>query len=1080
MNARRLALTIPAVLFVLVGVLAWASAPVLAAAPEEPGPVTLVAPVGATNASVEGILSPQAEGHPGTYEFLYNASKTECKGGSRAPQSPGMALGFEHEEVSQALTSLSPRTEYTVCLLERNTKGEETVGPGTTFTTARALEVPTTGSASGATASSAILHGVLDPGGPGEGGSYEFLYRASSAECQGGRTSGSAVLAKEQEKEAVQSEITGLLPNTEYSFCLLARNEAGETKTGPAMIFTTLSEKPNVTDESRPSLLGPTSATVTAQIDTGGLEAEYRVQYGTSKAYGSEITTTTLAPGVRGVTVELTGLEPSTEYHSRFVVKTTLGEVFGADVAFSTYPTGLSALPDKRAFEMVTPPENHNAEVYGPLASPSSIRYTALPVQASEDGNAVEYLSEPTTGGNGLTGLGFGNAQLARRSPEGGWTQTPIQPSARTVSVFQGFSDDLSADVIEACQQPVLAPDAPSLPAEISYSEPGYNLLYTRNNSQGTYQPFFTSTPPNRPGGAERNPLLFGATGVEELASEGIDEECAEPLVYAGASQDFSKLLFESNDALLEGSGSLATELNNDVKHEVAEQRPEQVLHEEAEKLRSEQTRFEIEGNAQGEKEKFELRIGIEEKIHALFNSGIGDHNNLYVSSAGKPVLVNVLPNGTAAPNATFGAQGTEGYKESHPVHTPDFSQVISADGSRIFWTDLNSGIIYVRENGSRTAAVSSGPAQYWTASSDGRYVFYTEAGKLQRFDLETQAREELTVGTAAMQGVLGSSETGDRLYFVADGSLAAGASAGEPNLYMWHSGAITFIATLGEGDSLDWTAPMGHRTSDVAPDGNGLVFTSSQSLTGYANEGQKEVYVYEAESGDLFCTSCSQTGEHGSSGSIYPSYSNVYSQRWISNDGSRVFFDSGSQLVPQDTDTEAGGSQVYEWERPGADGCQRTQGCTYLLSGGFDQAMFLDASATGDDVFIVSTARLLPQDEDDYPVVYDARVDGTPITKTACTGTGCQGVPSAPPPFATPASVTFEGVGNFPAPSTNTIKPRRKQLTKAQHLAKALKACKSKKRRRPRALCEMQVRKRYGTKSTVKNSTARKGSNNA
>jgi NHL repeat-containing protein/WD40 repeat protein len=138
MIARWFARFAPMSLCVLVGVLAFTAAPALAAAPEEPSGVTVLAPVGATKASVEGFLSPKAEGHPGSYEFLYNkASSGECKNGAHAPESPGMMLGFEDERVGETLTGLEPSTKYMVCLLARNPRGEESVGPATVFTTAK-------------------------------------------------------------------------------------------------------------------------------------------------------------------------------------------------------------------------------------------------------------------------------------------------------------------------------------------------------------------------------------------------------------------------------------------------------------------------------------------------------------------------------------------------------------------------------------------------------------------------------------------------------------------------------------------------------------------------------------------------------------------------------------------------------------------------------------------------------------------------------------------------------------------------------------------------------------------------------
>jgi hypothetical protein len=60
---------------------------------------------------------------------------------------------------------------------------------------------------------------------------------------------------------------------------------------------------------------------------------------------------------------------------------------------------------------------------------------------------------------------------------------------------------------------------------------------------------------------------------------------------------------------------------------------------------------------------------------------------------------------------------------------------------------------------------------------------------------------------------------------------------------------------------------------------------------------------------------------------------------------------------------------------------------------------------------------------------------------------------------------VTFDGLGNFPAPPGS--KPHVE--TRAQKLAKALRACK-KRPKRKRAACEKQARKKYG--STAKKAT--------
>ena len=95
----------------------------------------------------------------------------------------------------------------------------------------------------------------------------------------------------------------------------------------------------------------------------------------------------------------------------------------------------------------------------------------------------------------------------------------------------------------------------------------------------------------------------------------------------------------------------------------------------------------------------------------------------------------------------------------------------------------------------------------------------------------------------------------------------------------------------------------------------------------------------------------------------------------------------------------------VYEYEN----------GRVYLIA---PAAKLLTSTPGGNDVFFDTIAQLVPQDTDGSPDVYDARVDGgfPVLAAPACTGTSCQGAPAPAPIFATPAGVTFNGVGNFAA----------------------------------------------------------------
>jgi len=163
------------------------------------------------------------------------------------------------------------------------------------------------------------------------------------------------------------------------------------------------------------------------------------------------------------------------------------------------------------------------------------------------------------------------------------------------------------------------------------------------------------------------------------------------------------------------------------------------------------------------------------------------------------------------------------------------------------------------------------------------------------------------------------------------------------------------------------------------------------------------------------------------------------YSEGEISSDGSRVFFETQDALVPQDTN---GLSDVYEWE----------SGRVYLISSGQGMygSFFAGASSDGDNVFLLTSDHLAPQDIESSTSIYDARVAGgfvyTPFT-SGCNGGQCQGSQTTAPSFGAPASATFVGVGNQVEPAQSTAGTKTKPNVKP----KARKRGSAKRRRRRR-----------------------------
>jgi hypothetical protein len=911
-----------------------------------------------------------------------------------------------------------------------------------------------TGEATNIAKGSVTLNGTVNPDGlpvtsckfqyvpvaEYEAGTAEPFVKGASVDCNPQPGSGSAAVA-------VSARIE-LTPGTSYRYRLVAENANGASAgQEPALSVGAAIESESVTN------VRSGEATVSAAINALGESTSYRVEYGPSTAYGSLTAGASIgAPsGKVSVLGHLAPLQPATLYHFRFVATTAFGSTFGSDQSFTTSQAQgatSASLPDHRGYELVSTSGNYG-EVYVPLG-PHKLTEDATTqrlFQASATGEAITYLGLPsTTGGNGGIGYGFGSQWLATRNPEG-WKTNDILPVGSVEETeFEGFSTDLSTGIFRTVpRQPPLVGDTPPH-CQNPYLVTGhghYTSLFTTTNVTGSC--------------AGIAPLFAGA-------NEGTT-----------SVPEFSHVLLQTTAPLLAG------------QQEAEEATPE---------------------GPEG--------AGGHGREHC-------EHScNLYEFSAGSLRPVNVLPDGSVVPNAVLGGRSGSG-------SPPDFSHAVSNDGSRIFWSDTQQGTsetyqVFVRESGERTVQVSAGePAQFWTASPDGRFALYTEGGRLWRFDVATEAREDLTPEgpaheAADVQGVIGTNtvgEAGSYVYFVADGVLTgpeqnhagAHAEAGQPNLYLLHAGATSFLATLSPQDSNlsamdvthpgptgDWTPDLGSRTAQVTPDGRHLVFESEQPLTGYLSvvEGQPaaEVFVYSADDGTVSCASCNPsgaspsrsaeaTGSRAHVAAFLPiSESRIEMRRWISADGARVFFDSFNPLVPGDSN---GLQDVYEWERPASpsepdNSCTPASssyssvdgGCVSLLSGGesSDQSFLVDADANGANVFFTTRSRLVAQDEDEKTDLYDARVGGGfARTSLACTGSGCQGVPPAPPLFATPASATFGGTGNFPPPLPKAVsKPKKTSAQiRLEKLSKALKSCKKDKNKKKRSTCEKTAHKRYG-----------------
>jgi len=334
--------------------------------------------------------------------------------------------------------------------------------------------------------------------------------------------------------------------------------------------------------------------------------------------------------------------------------------------------------------------------------------------------------------------------------------------------------------------------------------------------------------------------------------------------------------------------------------------------------------------------------------------------------------------------------------------------------------------------------------SRFQAAAADGSRALFVTNGTLYEHDLEAEATTE--IAGEVVGSLLGASEDAKRAYFVSREARAPGAEAGEANIYFHEAGGGFQLIGALEGEDLSSGAspvassPAAH-TARVNASGLQAAFTAITPLTGYDNtdlrsgEADAEVYLYDAGAEELLCASCNpgggrplgrelREGAEIRAAARIPVFQNeLYGSRLLSPDGKRLFFLAQDALTPADTN---GREDVYQWEAAGKGGCTassasyspQNRGCVDLISsgkGGLD-ARFLDADASGDNVFFATISSLVSQD---YGLVdvYDARVEGGLPSPEGpapeCEGEACQSPP--PPPQAnTPASATYSGPGNL------------------------------------------------------------------
>jgi len=411
--------------------------------------------------------------------------------------------------------------------------------------------------------------------------------------------------------------------------------------------------------------------------------------------------------------------------------------------------------------------------------------------------------------------------------------------------------------------------------------------------------------------------------------------------------------------------------------------------------------------------------------------------SNLYQWADGELSIVNVLPGATTpskvpavlASGATnnLSAISADGDAVLFQQESPSFDplylrldgtstvQVDAAQGVSADPNQQNSTAVGITPDGSQVLFTSHSEltSNANTGSADAGndlYDYNVSTGTLT--DLTPDAKSADSSTGADVQAVIGAADDGSYVYFVATGDLATGATSGQDNLYVEHAGTTTFISPAGG---------LKDAAAYTTPDGESIAFESTDSLTGYDNTDQStgtpdtEVFEYTAPAQTLVCASCRPDGVAPTGPATIPGGGSANGTdspaRVVSDDGTRVFFDSTDQVVPGASD---GLQNVYEYER----------GTVSLISpgDGTSPATLVDASSSGNDVFFDSYDDVVPPLNSSLEsAVWDARVGGGfPITSTTegvCTATPqCRDTGTSPagtPKIATNSPTTQAAHGD-------------------------------------------------------------------
>lgn len=703
------------------------------------------------------------------------------------------------------------------------------------------------------------------------------------------------------------------------------------------------------------------SATLEARINPSGAPTTYRLEWGSTVAYGSSVPadfSPFVGEGENAIRVSATisGLSGGSTYHYRFVARNEAGITLTPDQTVETLDS--CGLPAGRCFEMVSPPE---VGLVGTPGYNGIIQFKA----ATSGPGALAYTVQ-----NGLADATSGGEVLYEgvRDPAG-WTSVQLAPPLEEPDITGGgasrpsqvlvTSDDLSCALVTTSQ--LLTSDLATRP---QVEAGGYNIY--RRNSDGTYTAISNLAPLNR-GGL--------ATLAEEYQPLGMSAHCdkvvfASEHVYPGIAGAGELRLYEWEEGTLRNVGFVPGPGGGQVVAEAT---------------------------------------GVPDSVSA-------DGSKVFFTAASQT-------GNDSGKQAVFvrlnGSQTLDISQSPLAVDTGAVYQGATSDGSRVFFT-ANAGLTaktsstgtdlyeydFGRPEGERLADLSvttepfgAAVAGLVGASADGSIVYFAAQGQLVAgkgrsfFENLLAGTYSLYVRSGVGLGYVGSFGSGElaRVTVPTGNNGSAWSSRVSPDgryLLFESSKDVTGYQSGGLSEAYLFDADAAGSEPTVC------ISCVSGGNTSVASAGDRPLFSAE---------------------DLNQRYEVNNPQSLVERTGkARAYFRSPDKLAPGATE---GVTNLYEWAN---DQVFLLASEPPKVSANLPLLGFAGASTDGTDVYLATSEPLTWEDRDERSSVYDARIGGgfpqpaAPPAPCDPNGEGsCQGSSSSPPGAPAASSATFIGPGN-------------------------------------------------------------------